>query len=249
MKDYVVIIHDEIKIDKEKLTLNKDDEDFLLDKEHPYFGMKNKENGLLIFNIWKNIGYGIFKNNLISIIEERISYFSGSLFNNKLIRGIYLYVYNESLLLYLLGKNDKDIVPRLNDMKGKESVDEHEDLPLPPRVFLRPPILGVQQEDDIQPRENPSVTYYNTGNNNEPVDIQVEDYQTAINSNTTSASTGITYGRLGEAMINEEAARILRVRPNERDRREMLAQRDRERQAQRHIDDVARWASHMEGRP
>lgn len=229
MKDYIVTIHNEVKIDKEKLTLNKDDEDFLLDKEHPYFGTKNKENGLLIFNIWKNIGYGIFKNNLISIIEERISCFSGSLFNNKLIRGIYLYVYNESLFLYLLGKNSKNIVPRLIDMKGKESVSEDKDY----RAFVIP-ILRVQQEDSIQPRENPSVIYHN--------DIQA-GHTAATDSNITCTSTCGTHSRLGEAMTHEEAVRMTSAQPSERDNtwREVLAQRDWERQTQRHASDMARW--------
>lgn len=105
MDSSIVTIREEVEVNSKKLMLDKDREGFLLDKENPYFSIKNEEKKLLIFVTWEETHYNVLNDNLLYIIKERFPTFIGDIF--KKVKGINEYLYNKSYLLYILGEEGK----------------------------------------------------------------------------------------------------------------------------------------------
>lgn len=199
MNEHIITICNEIRLKNEKILIGKEDKDFLLDRENPYFGMENKEKKLLIFAIFEKIHYGILRSNLLCVIEEKFKTYIGDIFNN--IEGIYNYPFNKSYFFYLLNKKDKK--------RGKEFLAKFDN------SHTKMDVAGLTPDRMVY-SETPLSYTHTRGENG--INIVSEWTSVAATTCTTSNATG-----QGEEMRNTQRAEMAQQREIARGYMERIA--------------------------
>ena len=124
MERRIITVLDELEMsNKQHILVNKKDQELLLDKENPYYSIRSREKPMSLFVLWETIHYGILSSNILSVIEDKLGTFIGSIF--KEIKGIVDDEFNESYFIHLLGDSGKKDWKRIKKEigKGKKDVD------------------------------------------------------------------------------------------------------------------------------
>ena len=101
----IIVVRDVIWLEDKEIKIEKEDEEFLLDVDNPYIGIKNEKTKALIFAIIAEIDYGIWRNNLTSIIEERLKTNIGKSFEK--IKGIKYCPFEKDTFILMVGEEGK----------------------------------------------------------------------------------------------------------------------------------------------
>jgi len=101
----IIAVRDVIWLEDKEIKIEKEDEEFLLDVDNPYIGIKNEKTKALIFAIIAEIDYGIWRNNLTSIIEERLKTNIGKSFEK--IKGIKYCPFEKDTFILMVGEEGK----------------------------------------------------------------------------------------------------------------------------------------------
>ena len=101
----IIAVRDVIWLEDKEIKIEKEDEEFLLDVDNPYIGIRNEKTKALIFAIIAEIDYGIWRNNLTSIIEERLKTNIGKSFEK--IKGIKYCPFEKDTFILIVGEEGK----------------------------------------------------------------------------------------------------------------------------------------------
>ena len=118
MERRIITVLDELEIsNKQRILVGKKDQELLLDKENPYYSIRSREKPMSLFVLWEKIHYGILTSNILSVIEDKLGSFIGSIF--KEIKGIIDDEFNENYFIHLLGNNGKKDWKRIKKEIGE----------------------------------------------------------------------------------------------------------------------------------